>query len=114
MFFDSLLSDHTSKFKDLYYKINNLICICSMSQNWKATAIYEHVSINIAFMWLWTSENSRLGIYCPKFKWVTLLWDHMQWYILEYDFVELNILWRWFKIVDQQCGIFDSSHRMIL
>ena len=73
-------------------EINNLIYIFSMSQNSKATAIYEYVLIIITFMWLWMLliETRGLKFSCLKFKCVTLLWDHMQTYILEYNCVELK------------------------
>ena len=45
---------------------------------------YIYVIVNVGY------QNLRLEFSCLKFKWVTLLWDHMQTYILEYDYVELK------------------------
>ena len=43
-------------------------------------------------LWMLLIETQGLKFDGLKFKWVTLLWDHIQPYIFEYDFVELNIL----------------------
>ena len=48
---------------------------------------YIYVIVNVGY------QNSRLGIQLSKIQMshtTMSLWDHMQTYILEYDYVELN------------------------